>query len=87
VAGASLLGLGVALVLGGVVANAAVALPWGTLLSRPTVWVGAAVAAMGAILNQHDASAHPGPGWRCVKTLRGEPSTWNSPALRRTRRH
>jgi len=48
--GACLLGLGVALVLGGVVANAAVALPWGTLLSRPEVWIGAAMATMGAIL-------------------------------------
>lgn len=50
VAGACLLVLGVALVLGGVLANAAVALPWGRLLSRPEVWVGVAVAAMGAIL-------------------------------------
>jgi len=50
VAGACLLGLGVALILGSVVASAAVALPWGRLLMRPVVWVGAAVTAMGAIL-------------------------------------
>ena len=50
VAGACLLALGVALVLGCVLANAAVALPWGTLLSRPAVWVGVAVGAIGAIL-------------------------------------